>query len=58
VPDDVFAEAAKPHAQQALAASVTHIAAINTWNTLKVITGQVAGSGRLSGVPRGCHIGA
>ncbi len=43
VPDDVFDEAAKHYDQQALAALVVHIAAINTWNRLNVTTGQVAG---------------
>lgn len=43
VPDEVFAEAAKHFDESALAALVLHIAAINTWNRLNVITGQVAG---------------
>jgi AhpD family alkylhydroperoxidase len=43
VPDEVFAEAAKHYDERALAALVVHIAAINTWNRLNVITGQVAG---------------
>ncbi len=43
VPADVYAEAAAHYDEQALAALVVHIAAINTWNRLNVITGQVAG---------------
>ena len=43
VPDVVFAEAAKHYDEQALAALVVHIAAINAWNRLNVVTGQVAG---------------
>jgi AhpD family alkylhydroperoxidase len=43
VPDAVFDEAAKHYDERALAALVVCIAAINTWNRLNVITGQVAG---------------
>lgn len=43
VPDDVFENAAKHFDEPALAALVVHIALINTWNRLNVITGQVAG---------------
>ena len=43
VPGDVFDEAAKYYDEAALAALVVSIAAINTWNRLNVITGQVAG---------------
>jgi AhpD family alkylhydroperoxidase len=43
VPDAVFDEAAKQFDEQALAALVVSIAAINTWNRLNVITGQEAG---------------
>ncbi|MDP9074210.1 MAG: carboxymuconolactone decarboxylase family protein [Actinomycetota bacterium] len=43
VPDAVFDEAAKHYDELALAALVVHIAAINTWNRLNVITGQEAG---------------
>jgi AhpD family alkylhydroperoxidase len=43
VPEAVFAEAAKHYAEPALGALILHIAAINTWNRLNVITGQVAG---------------
>jgi AhpD family alkylhydroperoxidase len=43
VPDEVFAEAAKHYDEQALAALVVHLAAINAWNRLNVTTGQVAG---------------
>jgi AhpD family alkylhydroperoxidase len=39
----VFDEAAKHYDEQALAALVVCIAAINTWNRLNVITGQEAG---------------
>jgi AhpD family alkylhydroperoxidase len=49
VPAEVFAEAAKHYDQQALAALVVHISAINAWNRLNVTTGQVAGSGQRSG---------
>ena len=43
VPDDVYDEAAKHYDEQALAAIVFAIAAINAWNRLNVITGQVTG---------------
>jgi AhpD family alkylhydroperoxidase len=43
VPAEVFAEAARHYDEQALAALVVSIAAINTWNRLNVITGQIAG---------------
>ena len=43
VPDEVFEEAAKHYDGPGLAALVVAIAAINTWNRLNVITGQVAG---------------
>jgi AhpD family alkylhydroperoxidase len=43
VPDEVFNEAAKHYDEPALAALVVHIAAINAWNRLNVITGQVTG---------------
>lgn len=43
VPDEVFAEAAEHFDKAALAALVVHIAAINAWNRLNVVTGQVAG---------------
>lgn len=43
VTDEVFAEAAKHFDRKALAALVIHIAGINAWNRLNVITGQVAG---------------
>jgi AhpD family alkylhydroperoxidase len=43
VPTEVWAEAATHYDEDALAALVVHIAAINTWNRLNVITGQVAG---------------
>ena len=43
VPDDVYDEAAKHYDEQALAAIVFAIAAINAWNRLNVITSQVTG---------------
>src|SRR6266567_5482691 len=43
VPDDVFGEAARHFDEQALAALVVAIAAINAWNRLNVVSGQVAG---------------
>lgn len=43
VPDDVWDRAAKHFSEAALAALVTQIAVINTWNRLNVVTGQVAG---------------
>jgi len=43
VPQDVFDEAARHYDEEALAALVVHIAAINAWNRLNVITGQVTG---------------
>lgn len=42
VPDEVFAEASKHYEQLGLAALVVSIAAVNAWNRLNVITGQVA----------------
>jgi AhpD family alkylhydroperoxidase len=43
VPDEVFEAAAKHYDEQALAALIVHIAAINAWNRLNVITRQPAG---------------
>jgi AhpD family alkylhydroperoxidase len=43
VPDDVWNMAAKHFDEPALVALVLHIALINTWNRLNVITGQVVG---------------
>jgi AhpD family alkylhydroperoxidase len=43
VPDELVAEAARHFDERALAALVVAIAAINTWNRLNIITGQVAG---------------
>jgi AhpD family alkylhydroperoxidase len=43
VPNAVFDEAAAHYEEPALGALVVFIAAINTWNRLNVITGQVAG---------------
>ena len=43
VPGEVFEEAASHYDEPALAALVVHIAAINAWNRLNVISGQVAG---------------
>lgn len=43
VPDAVFDEAAKHYDEAALAALVVCVAAINSWNRLNVISGQVAG---------------
>jgi AhpD family alkylhydroperoxidase len=43
VPDAVFDAAAQYYDEQALAALVLCIAAINTWNRLNVIAGQPAG---------------
>jgi AhpD family alkylhydroperoxidase len=43
VPDEVFNEAAKHYDEQALGALVVEIAAINAWNRLNVISGQVTG---------------
>jgi AhpD family alkylhydroperoxidase len=43
VPDAVFDEAAKHYDEQALAALIVCIAAINAWNRLNVISGQVTG---------------
>lgn len=43
VPDQVFDEAARHYGEEALAALIVHIAAINAWNRLNVITGQVTG---------------
>jgi AhpD family alkylhydroperoxidase len=43
VPDDLYDAAAKYFDEQGMATIVASIAAINTWNRLNVITGQVAG---------------
>lgn len=43
VNDDLYAQAAKYFDEPALAALVVHIALINAWNRLNIITGQVAG---------------
>lgn len=43
VPDAVFDEAARHYDERSLAALVVCIAAVNAWNRLNVITGQVAG---------------
>jgi len=43
VPDDVFQAAARHFDERALAAVVAAITAINAWNRLNVISGQVAG---------------
>jgi AhpD family alkylhydroperoxidase len=43
VPDEVFDEAAMHYDEQALAALVVGIAAINAWNRLNIVSGQVAG---------------
>jgi AhpD family alkylhydroperoxidase len=43
VPGEIFGEARKHYDEPALAALVVQIAAINAWNRLNVITGQVAG---------------
>jgi AhpD family alkylhydroperoxidase len=43
VPDDLYDAVAKHFDERAMAAIVASIAAINTWNRLNVITGQVAG---------------
>jgi AhpD family alkylhydroperoxidase len=43
VPDEIWNEAARHYDEQALAALVVHIAAINTWNRLNVTTAQIAG---------------
>ncbi len=43
VTDEIWNEAARHFDQQALAALVVAIAAINTWNRLNVTTGQIAG---------------
>jgi AhpD family alkylhydroperoxidase len=43
VPDELWAEVARYYDGPALAALITQIAAINTWNRLNVVTGQVAG---------------
>jgi len=43
VPEDVYAAAAKHFSEAGLGALVVQIAAINAWNRLNVITGQVTG---------------
>ena len=44
VPDEVWEDATRHYDEQALAALVIEIAAINTWNRLNVTTRQVAGA--------------
>ena len=44
VPDDVWDEAARHYDEQALAALVLQIGAINLWNRLNIATRQVAGA--------------
>jgi AhpD family alkylhydroperoxidase len=43
VPDDVWNDAAKYFDEPALSALVVTIAAINLWNRLNIVTGQIAG---------------
>jgi AhpD family alkylhydroperoxidase len=43
VPDDVWNEAAKYYDERALLALVVHIAGINAWNRMNVMTRQLAG---------------
>ena len=43
VPRETWDEAARHYSEPALAALVSHIATINTWNRLNVTTGQVSG---------------
>lgn len=43
VPDEIYEAAAKHFDETGMAAIVAGIAAINTWNRLNVISGQVAG---------------
>ncbi|MGC2485740.1 MAG: carboxymuconolactone decarboxylase family protein [Acidimicrobiales bacterium] len=43
VPDDVWNDAAEHFDEPALAALVVTIAAINLWNRLNIVTGQIAG---------------
>jgi AhpD family alkylhydroperoxidase len=43
VPDEIWKEAKQHYGEKQLAAIVIHIAAINAWNRLNVITRQVAG---------------
>jgi AhpD family alkylhydroperoxidase len=43
IPDDVWDEAANNFDEPALAALVVTIAAINLWNRLNIISGQIAG---------------
>jgi AhpD family alkylhydroperoxidase len=43
IPEEVLAEAARHYDEQALAALIVSIAAINAWNRINVISGQVAG---------------
>ena len=44
VPDDVWDEAAANYGEEALAALVVDIAAINAWNRLNAATRQIAGA--------------
>ncbi|HEY1642772.1 MAG TPA: carboxymuconolactone decarboxylase family protein [Streptosporangiaceae bacterium] len=44
VPAEVFDAAAKHFSQEQLASLVLQIAAINAWNRINVVTGQIAGA--------------
>ena len=44
VPAEVFDAAAKQFSQEQLASLVLQIAAINAWNRINVVTGQIAGA--------------
>jgi len=44
VPDEIWSEAARHYDEQALAALIISIGAINVWNRLNVATRQVAGN--------------
>lgn len=43
VPDEIWEEAKRHYDEKQLAAIIIHIAAINAWNRMNVITRQVAG---------------
>jgi AhpD family alkylhydroperoxidase len=43
VPDEIWEEAKRHYDEKQLAAIVIHVAAINAWNRMNVITRQVAG---------------
>ena len=57
VPDEVWEEAARHYDEQALAALVVVIAAINAWNRNNATTRQISGDWVSQWIPSGQHAG-